>query len=87
MIESDHRTYGPVTTQRILAEKEAAGAKVDKTVLELPAAEFGRPRAGQGNWGSLIRVLDPIAVSWVVIVSPILDHHSQRLDCTAVDLI
>lgn len=75
MIESDHRTYGPITTQRILAEKEAAGNKVDKTILELPAAEFGRPRAGQGNWASLIRVLDPIAVSAVLVLVSAFSPH------------
>lgn len=34
-------------------------------MLELPAAEFGRVRAGPGKWASLIRVLDPVLVSYV----------------------
>lgn len=63
MIESDHRTYGPAAVQRIVREKEAAGDRVDKKLLELPAGEFGRIRAGPGKWGSLIRVLDPLTVS------------------------
>jgi hypothetical protein len=33
------------------------------SLFELPAAEFGRPRADAGQWGSLIRVVDPLRVS------------------------
>ena len=32
------------------------------SVFELPAAEFGRPKAEAGQWGSLIRVVDPLGV-------------------------
>ncbi|RSH89543.1 pre-mRNA-splicing factor rse1 [Saitozyma podzolica] len=61
MIESDHRTYGPASVKRILGEKEAAGDRIDKTVLDLPPNEFGRIRAPAGKWASLIRVLDPLS--------------------------
>lgn len=37
---------------------------MDRKALELPAADFGRPRAPAGKWASLIRVIDPVAVSW-----------------------
>ena len=57
MIESDHRTYGPKAVERILS---ASGSRVDRGVLDLPPAEFGRPRAAAGHWASLIRVLDPL---------------------------
>ncbi|WVN88505.1 pre-mRNA-splicing factor RSE1 [Cryptococcus depauperatus CBS 7841] len=61
MIEADHRRYGPSAIERILKEKEAAGDRIDKTLLELPGDEFGRPRAAASHWASCIRVLDPLA--------------------------
>lgn len=60
-IEADHRTYSDAAIKRIVEEKTAAGDKVDTTVLDLPYDEFGRPRAPAGHWGSLVRVLDPLA--------------------------
>jgi len=33
------------------------------SLYDLPAAEFGRPKAEAGQWGSLIRVVDPLGVS------------------------
>ncbi|ORY22136.1 putative U2 snRNA binding protein [Naematelia encephala] len=61
VIESDHRTYSTKTIDRIVSEKEASGARVDRAALSLPAIDFGRPRAPAGRWASLIRILDPIA--------------------------
>ncbi|WVQ82855.1 pre-mRNA-splicing factor RSE1 [Cryptococcus sp. DSM 104549] len=61
MIEADHRTYAPSAIERIVKEKEASGSRVDRKTLELPANEFGRPRAAAGHWASCIRVLDPLA--------------------------
>ena len=63
--ESDHRTYGPKSIERIVREKEASGSRVDRTILDLPATEFGRPRAGPGHWASCLRVLDPVANSTI----------------------
>ncbi|KAK4686117.1 splicing factor 3B subunit 3, partial [Tremellales sp. Uapishka_1] len=60
MIEADHRTYGPKAIERIVAAKEASGSSVERSLLELPSNEFGRPRAPAGHWASLIRVLDPL---------------------------
>ncbi|GMK57012.1 hypothetical protein CspeluHIS016_0308520 [Cutaneotrichosporon spelunceum] len=67
-IEADHRTYGPKAIERIVAAKEAEGDKVNKAALELPFAEFGRPRAGPGHWASCIRVMDPLAVSTLQMI-------------------
>jgi len=33
------------------------------SLYDLPAAEFGRPKAEARQWGSLIRVVDPLGVS------------------------
>ncbi|KAJ9100377.1 pre-mRNA-splicing factor rse1 [Naganishia adeliensis] len=59
VIESDNRTYGPAAINRILSEKQTSGSKPDVSVLELPAEEFGRPKAESGHWASVIRVVDP----------------------------
>ena len=48
-----------------LIRQEAAGDRVDRKALELPATDFGRPRAPAGKWASLIRVIDPVAVSYI----------------------
>ena len=60
VIETDHRAYGPKAIERVVREKEASGDRVDRSLLELPAEEFGRVRAPAGRWASLIRTLDPI---------------------------
>jgi hypothetical protein len=36
------------------------------SLYDLPASEFGRPKAEAGQWGSLIRVVDPLGVSMVI---------------------
>ncbi|WOO84633.1 Pre-mRNA-splicing factor RSE1 [Vanrija pseudolonga] len=64
-IEADHRTYSPQAIERIVREKEAQGDRVDRSLLDLPAEEFGRPRAPAGNWASLIRIVDPLETSTV----------------------
>ena len=43
--------------------QEASGSRVDRSLLDLPANEFGRIRAPAGRWASLIRILDPLTVS------------------------
>lgn len=61
-VESDHRTYAPAAVERILTERQIAanGRKIDVSVLELPPADFGRPKADAGQWASVVRVIDPI---------------------------
>lgn len=63
MIEADHRTYSKSAIERIVKQKESEGRRVDTLLLDLPANEFGRPRAPAGHWASCVRVLDPLAVS------------------------
>jgi splicing factor 3B subunit 3 len=65
IVETDHRTHGPKAIERIVEEKKKGGDRVDPTLLELPFEEFGRPKAGAGHWGSLIRVVDPLMNSTV----------------------
>lgn len=60
IVETDHRSYGQAAIDRIVGEKTSKGKEVDMSVFELPAAEFGRPKAEAGQWGSLIRVVDPL---------------------------
>jgi splicing factor 3B subunit 3 len=54
-VESDPNTLS-VATKKSLNEKASNG---DKTVQELPAEEFGYPRA-EGHWASCISVIDPL---------------------------
>ncbi|OWT37662.1 pre-mRNA-splicing factor RSE1 [Cryptococcus neoformans Bt1] len=61
MIEADHRTYSKSAIKRIVKQKESEGRRVDTLLLDLPANEFGRPRAPAGHWASCVRVLDPLA--------------------------
>lgn len=61
MIEADHRTYSKGAIERIVKQKESEGRRVDTLLLDLPANEFGRPRAPAGHWASCVRVLDPLA--------------------------
>lgn len=61
MIEADHRTYSKSAIERIVKQKESEGRRVDTLLLDLPANEFGRPRAPAGHWASCVRVLDPLA--------------------------
>ncbi len=42
-------------------------ARSDFAILDLPPAEFGRPKAEAGQWGSLIRVIDPLEVRLAVL--------------------
>lgn len=79
VIESDHRVSSNAAVERMVSEKvclllassvlahlfsqEASGSRVDRSILQLPPAEFGRPRAAAGSWASLIRVMDPLTVS------------------------
>ena len=39
--------------------QQSSGAKPDVSLLELPAEDFGRPKAPSGRWASVIRVVDP----------------------------
>lgn len=55
----------------LISAQEAAGDRIDKTVLDLPPNEFGRIRAPAGKWASLIRVLDPLSVSHCSITPPV----------------
>ena len=50
------------TGHQLMLLKEASGSRVDRGVLDLSQTEFGRPRAGPGQWASTVRILDPVAV-------------------------
>lgn len=61
-VESDHRTFSPSAMQKTVADMRAAEIEVDEEVLALDPKEFGLPRAGAGQWGSCIRIIDPVTV-------------------------
>ncbi|KAM0753797.1 Pre-mRNA-splicing factor RSE1 [Meredithblackwellia eburnea MCA 4105] len=64
-VESDHRTLGASAQQKLLADQRAAGMEVDQEVADLPFELFGLPRAAAGNWGSCVRIIDPVEASTV----------------------
>ena len=55
VIEADHRVYGPKTIQRLAPNVDLG--------------EYSRIRAPAGRWASLIRTLDPIAVSSISMLA------------------
>ncbi|CAE6440620.1 unnamed protein product, partial [Rhizoctonia solani] len=59
VIESDHRTWGSEAKNKKLAELKQAGKRIDQELVDLPAEDFGLPRAGAGQWASCIRIIDP----------------------------
>ncbi|GAA6004559.1 hypothetical protein JCM10207_000934 [Rhodosporidiobolus poonsookiae] len=64
-VESDHRTFSPQAIQKTVADMRMAEMQVDEELLELPAKEFGLPRAPAGTWGSCLRIIDPVAAETV----------------------
>ncbi|ELU42250.1 splicing factor 3B subunit 3 [Rhizoctonia solani AG-1 IA] len=62
VIESDHRTWGSEAKNKRLAELVRAGRQIDQELVDLPAEDFGLPRAGAGQWASCIRIIDPTEV-------------------------
>ncbi|XP_074644658.1 splicing factor 3B subunit 3 [Tubulanus polymorphus] len=75
MIETDHNTYTDATKlqrKQQMAEEmvEAAGEEEQELAAEMAAAflnenlpenTFGAPKAGQGMWASIIRIINPIS--------------------------
>lgn len=63
-IESDHRTFGLPTMEKMVSDLRMAEIEVDEEVVNLDQAEFGLPRAPAGTWGSCVRIVDPVTVSF-----------------------
>ncbi|KAG7446535.1 uncharacterized protein BT62DRAFT_994128 [Guyanagaster necrorhizus] len=68
LIEGDHRTLGDDAAANKLAELRKQGKKIDEEVVNLPVTDFGRPKAAAGNWGSCIRIVDPVEAKTVAVV-------------------
>ncbi|GAA6042770.1 hypothetical protein JCM8097_007468 [Rhodosporidiobolus ruineniae] len=64
-VEADHRTFGAPAQRKMVGDLRMAEIEVDEELLELPAKEFGLPRAPAGTWGSCIRIIDPAAAETV----------------------
>ncbi|KAF5328613.1 hypothetical protein D9619_011578 [Psilocybe cf. subviscida] len=60
MIEGDHRVLSEAATEKKLQELRKQGKRIDEEIINLPPDSFGRPKAAAGNWGSCIRVIDPV---------------------------
>jgi len=63
-IESDHRAYGEDVANQKLQELASQGQSVDREMVDLPPATFGRVKAPAGTWASCIRVIDPVQVGF-----------------------
>ncbi|GAA5860506.1 hypothetical protein JCM3774_006190 [Rhodotorula dairenensis] len=64
-VEADHRTFSPSSMQKAVSDMRAAEIEVDEELLALDPKEFGLPRAGAGQWGSCIRIIDPVTAESV----------------------
>ncbi|KAK0505095.1 CPSF A subunit region-domain-containing protein [Armillaria luteobubalina] len=82
VIEADHRTLGDDAAANKLAELRKQGKKIDEEVVNLPVTEFGRPKAAAGNWGSCIRIVDPIEAKTVAVVH--LDNNEAAFSLAIV---
>ncbi|PBK73578.1 hypothetical protein ARMSODRAFT_952665 [Armillaria solidipes] len=82
IIEADHRTLGDDAVAKKLAELRKQGKKIDEEVVNLPVTEFGRPKAAAGNWGSCIRIVDPVEAKTVAVVQ--LDNNEAAFSLAIV---
>ncbi|KAK7053156.1 pre-mRNA-splicing factor rse1 [Paramarasmius palmivorus] len=82
LIEGDNRVLGEDIVAKRLAELRAQGKEIDEEVLALPSEVFGRPKAPAGNWGSAIRIIDPIEAKTVAYVS--LDSNEAAFSLAVV---
>ncbi|SJK97148.1 probable Pre-mRNA-splicing factor RSE1 [Armillaria ostoyae] len=82
IIEADHRTLGDDAAAKKLAELRKQGKKIDEEVINLPVTEFGRPKAAAGNWGSCIRIVDPVEAKTVAVVQ--LDNNEAAFSLAIV---
>ncbi|RDB18465.1 Pre-mRNA-splicing factor RSE1 [Hypsizygus marmoreus] len=67
MVEADHRVLNDDVASRRLEELAQNGLDFDQETVNLPKNVFGRPRVGAGNWGSCIRIIDPIEARTVAM--------------------
>ena len=44
------------------------GKRVDDEIINLPPAEFGRPKQASGTWAANIRIIDPIENATIAVV-------------------
>ncbi|KAK0448811.1 mono-functional DNA-alkylating methyl methanesulfonate N-term-domain-containing protein [Armillaria borealis] len=82
IIEADHRTLGDDAAAKKLAELRKQGKKIDEEVVNLPVTEFGRPKAAAGNWGSCIRIVDPVEAKTVAVIQ--LDNNEAAFSLAIV---
>ncbi|KAF4620312.1 hypothetical protein D9613_000135 [Agrocybe pediades] len=69
MIEGDHRVLGEDAAAKKLQQLRQQGKKIDEEVVNLPYDTFGRPKAAAGNWGSCIRIVDPIEAKTLSVIN------------------
>ncbi|KAK0195085.1 CPSF A subunit region-domain-containing protein [Armillaria mellea] len=79
IIEADHRTLGDDASCQ---EIGGTGKKIDEEVVNLPVTEFGRPKAAAGNWGSCIRIVDPVEAKTVAVIE--LDNNEAAFSLAIV---
>jgi splicing factor 3B subunit 3 len=57
IIESDHNSYSK--REKEMIKQEIANTTKDLEYLKLKEDQIGTPYAGEGRWGSCIRMIDP----------------------------
>ncbi|RPD53419.1 hypothetical protein L226DRAFT_617381 [Lentinus tigrinus ALCF2SS1-7] len=82
LIEGDHRTYSEEASREQLAKLGAEHETPDEDILNLPASQFGRPKAPAGVWASCIRIIDPVEGKTVHVVP--LDNNEAAFSLAVV---
>jgi splicing factor 3B subunit 3 len=60
MLEADHNAYNEETKREIRSALQKIQLGEDKDDEDLPETQIGTFKAGEGKWGSCVRVLDPL---------------------------
>jgi len=66
---SMHDTFRPNTMILMFSHQRQQGKKIDEEVVNLPYDTFGRPKAAAGNWGSCIRIIDPVESKTLSVIN------------------
>ncbi|KGO48072.1 Cleavage/polyadenylation specificity factor, A subunit, C-terminal [Penicillium expansum] len=71
VIESDNNVLSPATRQRLIDDSQAQNGEV----ADLPAVDFGYPRA-TGHWASCVQIVDPITTKSVISTLDLEDNEA-----------
>ncbi|KAJ3532553.1 hypothetical protein NMY22_g7695 [Coprinellus aureogranulatus] len=68
LVEGDNRTMSEAVAQDKIQKLRQEGKHVDDEIINLPPAEFGRPKQPSGTWAANVRIIDPVENQTVAVV-------------------